>query len=72
MRITLKDVAVDIYVSFFLKESKLSYQEKKKVAKVKAIKYVEDKICLHQKISKKYENIEDHDWDTIKKYLERL
>lgn len=71
MRITLKDVAVDIYVSFFLKE-KLSYQEKKKIAKKKAIKYVEDKICFCQKVSKKYENIEDHDWDTIKKYLERL
>lgn len=72
MRITLKDVAVDIYVTFFLKETRLSYQEKKKVAKVKSIKYVDDKISTYKSTPKKYEHIEDHDWDTVKKYLQTL
>lgn len=69
---TLKDVAIDIYVSFFLKEKKLSYQEKKNIAKLKAIKYVDDKIVTYKKIAKKHEYIEDDEWDKIKKYLQLL
>ena len=69
---TLKDLAVDIYVSFFLKEKKLSYQEKKKIAKIRAIDYVDNKKCSYTKIYQKHEYLEDEDWDEIKKYLEKL
>lgn len=72
MRTTLKDIAVEIYVLFFLKEKKLSYQEKKIIAKKKAIEYVEHKICSFQSSAKRHEHIEDYDWDIIKKYLETL
>ena len=68
----IKDLATEIYVKFFLKDRVTPFEQRKLIAKTNAIKYVEDKITSNSKNNSKYRYLEDHEWDAIKKQLEKL
>jgi len=72
MNTTLKDVAVEIFVRFYLKEKNVPYEERRKEAKKKALVYVEKKIIIHDKISKKHGSLHDDQWDFVKNLISKI
>ena len=68
----IKDLATEIYVKFFLKDRVTPFEQRKLIAKTNAIKYVEGTITSNSKNNSKYRYLEDHEWDAIKKQLEKL
>ena len=72
MNTTLKDVAVEIFVRFYLKEKNVPYEERRKEAKKKALGYVEKKIIIYDKISKKHGNLHDDQWDYVKNLINKI
>ena len=72
MKNNLKDLAIELYVLFFLKEKNMPYQDKKKIAKQRAIEYAEERIIRDRDSVKRYSHIQDDEWESVKKFLQLL
>jgi hypothetical protein len=72
MNTTLKDVAIEIFIRFYLKEKNVPYEERRQSSKLKALNYVDKKIITYENISKKHGKLQDDQWDSVKKLIDKL
>jgi hypothetical protein len=72
MNTTLKDVAIEIFIRFYLKEKNVPYEERRKTARIKAMGYVDKKIITYDNISKKHGSLHDDQWDSVKKLISKI